>query len=628
MLSSSISKKCFKMILLSQILMLTIFGIASAKTISVCSSGCDFENISLAVANSSNGDIIEVKEGVYKEYIRIYNKSISIVGVGSVEIYPTDYVVVEVFSGKNITLKNLNIHGKAGVNCVMLQSSSDVLMEKINIDGCSTGIYIYLSNNTRVSNFKVESSEYGIEAYNSKLIHISGGEIKNIKYSGLILNLTSNSEIDNVSIAHSVVGIDIESSNQNTLSNLKIYSGSQENSYGIKIVGASGNVLSNSVIERFGTCLYLESSSENRIYKNTIKQCSTGVQTVYSSGNFIYLNSFLNNDISASAEGSKEFWNTSKGNLWSDFDEESEGCFDKNSDSICDNPYRIDRNNVDYMPIFRGAKEGAPSVGSGGGIGGASAERLKFSLQKYTTLSEDVVHKILESFGIEKEYFYDADLPLFAALAPISEKIDLYPAPLREGIKIRWINGSPYKILEEYVERAYYGAREVVVVRDDVEADAFSAIAYAKVKNAPVLLTNPKYLPKETKDIIMRLKPEKIIIVGGPEAVSEDVEKELKKYAEVERIWGETRIETSIKVAEALGNLEGIEVIVIQNGWHAKKSGAIVSYLYNAPIVYVKEDEVPESTRNYLSKFKGRDVSFIFSGLNENVINEIKRILS
>jgi len=88
--------------------------------------------------------------------------------------------------------------------------------------------------------------------------------------------------------------------------------------------------------------------SGNRIYKNRIQHNKIGIYLEsWSRGNFIYDN-FFNNTINAYIEpGSVNFWNTTVGNYWSDYNGT-----DSNGDGIGDTPYIIDENNIDYLPLM------------------------------------------------------------------------------------------------------------------------------------------------------------------------------------------------------------------------------------------------------------------------------------
>lgn len=99
---------------------------------------------------------------------------------------------------------------------------------------------------------------------------------------------------------------------------------------------------------------------------------------------------------------------------------------------------------------------------------------------------------------------------------------------------------------------AYPGAAPVVVVASgETFPDALSAGPAASVMGGPLLLTGSSVLPASTKAEIARLKPSKIYIVGGPAAISTDVETQLKNLvSSTVRLSGSDRFETSRIVAQ------------------------------------------------------------------------------
>ena len=81
--------------------------------------------------------------------------------------------------------------------------------------------------------------------------------------------------------------------------------------------------------------------------------------------------------------------------------------------------------------------------------------------------------------------------------------------------------------------------------------DALNVGPYAGRLKVPVLLTKTNEIDTKILDEIKRLKAKEVIIIGGVNAVSENVANQLKaKGLTVNRIFGENRYETALKVAE------------------------------------------------------------------------------
>ncbi|GCC11131.1 vitamin B12-binding protein precursor [archaeon] len=133
----------------------------------------------------------------------------------------------------------------------------------------------------------------------------------------------------------------------------------------------------------------------------------------------------------------------------------------------------------------------------------------------------------------------------------------------------------------------YYFAKEVIVARGNLDVDSYAAISLAKKKGIPILFTGSQQLPQVTINVIKDLKPKKIIIVGGTNAVGNKVSEELSKYAEIERIGGATRVETSIDIAK---NIKPDKVIITD--YNSSIEAAVLSSLYKVPLVYVSQNKL------------------------------------
>src|SRR5690606_2500915 len=104
---------------------------------------------------------------------------------------------------------------------------------------------------------------------------------------------------------------------------------------------------------------------------------------------------------------------------------------------------------------------------------------------------------------------------------------------------------------------AYPSGTETVFIASGRDfPDALAAGSVASSHQAPILLTQPGGLPAATRNELARLKPSKVIILGGPVAVSAAVENQLKNIVgtsgTVTRIGGANRYETAIEVTKAM----------------------------------------------------------------------------
>jgi putative cell wall-binding protein len=119
--------------------------------------------------------------------------------------------------------------------------------------------------------------------------------------------------------------------------------------------------------------------------------------------------------------------------------------------------------------------------------------------------------------------------------------------------------------------------------------DALAAAPAAAVADAPVLLTSPDSLPSSVITELQRIKPSRIVVVGGEGSVSESVVTALASYAPtVLRVGGTDRLETSRLLTQFYPRASASEAY-IATGWgfaDALAAGAAAG-AKNAPIILV-----------------------------------------
>ena len=111
-----------------------------------------------------------------------------------------------------------------------------------------------------------------------------------------------------------------------------------------------------------------------------------------------------------------------------------------------------------------------------------------------------------------------------------------------------------------------------VLVNGTALSDALAATPYAKMKNAPILLTEMEKLSQSTKKELERLKVKNVSIVGGEGVVSKNVVNELEAMGiTIFRIFGKDRFETSLQVAEKLD----AKAVAVVNGLDGRLADAM-----------------------------------------------------
>lgn len=146
----------------------------------------------------------------------------------------------------------------------------------------------------------------------------------------------------------------------------------------------------------------------------------------------------------------------------------------------------------------------------------------------------------------------------------------LYPFPRLAG-------SNRYETAVKVSEEGWESAENVVLARGNQYADALAGAPLAYAVDGPILLTSSASLSPVTRAEIQRLGASKVYILGGPGAISQEVENTLVGMGLiVERISGNNRYSTAAKIA-ALVAPSGTATVVLASGQNfpdALSSGA------------------------------------------------------
>ncbi|WP_157887719.1 cell wall-binding repeat-containing protein [Frondihabitans sp. PAMC 28766] len=180
-------------------------------------------------------------------------------------------------------------------------------------------------------------------------------------------------------------------------------------------------------------------------------------------------------------------------------------------------------------------------------------------------------------------------------LADSNDKTIAKATPLSET---RIAGSSRYATSVAISQAAYPGTAPVVFVATGLNyPDALSAAPAAVKEGGPLLLTSPNSLPSDVAAEITRLKPSRIVIVGGTSAISAAVEQQLDTLASsestpgtVDRIAGSNRYQTSDLVTDDAFGTSGATSAFVATGQNypdALAASAAAGKL-DAPVILVK----------------------------------------
>lgn len=96
-------------------------------------------------------------------------------------------------------------------------------------------------------------------------------------------------------------------------------------------------------------------------------------------------------------------------------------------------------------------------------------------------------------------------------------------------------------------EEFFRDARTVIIVNDRAFGDAISATNLAQGV-APILYTKKEHLPSATTEALRKMKPTRVILMGGPQSVSDHISAAIQKAlpkAQVTRVTGKDRFDVN-----------------------------------------------------------------------------------
>ena len=231
-------------------------------------------------------------------------------------------------------------------------------------------------------------------------------------------------------------------------------------------------------------------------------------------------------------------------------------------------------------------------------------------------------------------------LMMMVSLGVLNPLIVGYAESDHVNSEYRISGANRYQTAYEIALRSYPETDTVIIVRGDSidgipqVVDGLTASGLAGAKKAPILLTEQNRLHTDTKEGIIALSPKKAIIVGGPAAVSETVEEEIKGMnIEVERVRGVDRYDTAAQVALAMKSAKEMTAIIVDG--YAEVDSLVAGPLAHSghPILLVnnRQGTIPAPTLDALKQLQIKNV-WIVGGTGvvspeiENALNDLDGI--
>lgn len=199
-----------------------------------------------------------------------------------------------------------------------------------------------------------------------------------------------------------------------------------------------------------------------------------------------------------------------------------------------------------------------------------------------------------------------------------------------------------YHTASEMAVKAYPFLSDAVIVASGQNyADSLAGAALSYRLRSPLVLVKKfddfSGQQRLIREIQNRWKPFRIIFLGGPNAIDESTVDRARTFfqGEIVRLWGATRVETSIAIAK-YGWPDGFDEAYITSG-NSFKSGLLAGVeaaRKEAPLLLSQPQTLPETLDTYLSSVKpaqlfsvGMSTSYL-ENLSSEVTTRLKGLAS
>ena len=175
------------------------------------------------------------------------------------------------------------------------------------------------------------------------------------------------------------------------------------------------------------------------------------------------------------------------------------------------------------------------------------------------------------------------------------------------------------------LDEAGVGNQEILVCTGKTFADSLSASA----TGMPILLVNNKTLSASQQLFLSAHAGNKFYIIGGTSAISDQMEAQIKKYGQTERIAGDNRYETSVKIAGKFFPGAKESILAYAKNYPDGLCGGPLAMSKNAPLILTATGK--QDTAKAYMKAKGIGSGMVLGGdilISDDAVKEIYGISS
>lgn len=155
------------------------------------------------------------------------------------------------------------------------------------------------------------------------------------------------------------------------------------------------------------------------------------------------------------------------------------------------------------------------------------------------------------------------------------------------------------------------GVTTAFVATGDDFPDALAGAAVAGRLGAPLLLTTTLGLPAVTRIELERLQPDRIVVLGGEQAVGPGVVEALERIAPVTRLAGATRYATAVEISR-FGFPDSAPadrvVVAAGTGFADALAGSPAAVAWNGPLLLTEPGALPDVVRAEIERLQPAEI--------------------
>jgi putative cell wall-binding protein len=143
----------------------------------------------------------------------------------------------------------------------------------------------------------------------------------------------------------------------------------------------------------------------------------------------------------------------------------------------------------------------------------------------------------------------------------------------------------------------------VILASGDSFPDSLAASPLASHLDSPILLVKNNRLSESVKEELKRLNPSHVLMIGGGNAISQEVENEINNLSiETKRLFGVDRYETAVAINNVIPYTTNKAFVVSGQNYPDALSVASYSGSMQYPVLFVQKDKVPQSVQTYMKE--------------------------